>query len=324
MRNAIVRLVFLMAVAVAGSAAWAVWLSGDEPSDAPPAVRLYAVEQDAIVSVKVATDAGEAAFERGPEGWRFASEPLLPVNLDRWGGIVLLLSGPNADRTLPDPADPAEYGLDAPSTASVGLVGGDSVTVRLGADTPDGRHTYAKVEGQPGVALVNAPWGGALARLVSEPPWPYWFYRVPPSLVRVFEAEGPRGAATFLLGLSGAESARVVVGETARDLDAAERAEVMRLVGGPPDLRLLPLPDGETIETLGFAEPAGPVGFIRLSYELAAPLEDRSVYSAVYAIGGLTPDGDARYALTAHAPALLAFDEAWVSDALALAERHLP
>ena len=322
MRNAVARLVLLMAVAVAGGATWAVWLGGGEetPGD-PPAVRLYAVEQDAIVSVKVATGAGEAAFERGPEGWRFASEPLLPVNLDRWGGIVLLLSGPNADRTLPDPADPAEYGLGAPSTVSVGLADGGGVTVRLGADTPDGRHTYAKVDGRAGVALVNAPWGDTLLRLASEPPWPYWFYRVPPSLVRVFEVEGPRGAVTFLLGLSGDDSARLVVDETARDLDADERAEVMRLAGGPTGLRLLPLPDGETLETLGFAEPAG---FIRLSYELAAPLEDRSVYSAVYAIGGLTPAGDARYALTADAPALLAFDEQWLGDALALAERHLP
>ena len=324
MRNAVVRLALLAAVAVAGGAAWAVWLSGDESPDPAASVRLYSVEQDAIVSVSVAIDAGEAAFERGPEGWRFASEPLLPVNLDRWGGIVLLLSGPNADRVLPDPPDPAEYGLDAPSTVSVGLAGGGGVTVRLGSDTPDGRHTYAKVDGQPGVALVNAPWGDALARLASEPPWPYWLYRVPPSLVRVFEAEGPRGPATFLLGLSGAGSARVVVGETTRDLDADERAEVMRLVGGPPDLRLLPPPDGETLDALGFAEPAGPAGFIRLSYELAAPLEDRSLYSAVYAIGALTPAGDARYALTADAPALLTFDEAWVSDALSLAERYLP
>ncbi len=324
MRSAVVRLVLLALVAAAGAAAWAAWLRGeDAPPEAQPAVRLYAVEQDAIVSVRIATGDGEAAFTRGPDGWRFASDPLLPVNPDRWGGIVLLLSGPRVDRVLPAPDDPGDFGFDAPSTVAVGLSGGREVTVRLGDLSIDGRSYYATVDGREGAALVNAPWADALARLVREPPRPYWFYQVEPSLVRVFEAETTRGAVTFLLGLSTAEgepSARVVAGGSARDLDAGERAELMRLVGGPPGFRVLPWPRGRGLDSLGFASPEA---FIRLSYELASPVDDRSVFSAVYAIGAPTPDGDGRYAATGDADALLAFDAAWTGAALTLAERYL-
>ncbi len=324
MRNAVARLGVLLVAAALGAVAWALWFGGEEPApEEQPAARLYAVEQDAVAGVRVRTAEGEAVFERGPEGWRFASNPLLPVNLDRWGGIVLLLSGPQTDRVLPDPADPAEYGLDAPWTVAVRLADGQETTVRLGAATPDGEHYYAKVEGRAGVALVNAPWGDTLARLVSEPPRPYWFYQVEPSLARVFEVETPLGAVTFLLGLSlvdGEPSARVVVDDAARDLEEEERAELMRLVGGPPVFRVLPMPGDQTLSALGLAPPEA---VIRLSYELAAPLGDRTTFSTVYAIGAQTPGGDARYALTDDAAALLAFDAGWVSEALALAERYL-
>ena len=325
MRGAVYRLVLLVIVAAVATTAWVVWLrGGEESAPPPPALRLYAVGQDQIVTVTVETEQGTAAFARRQEGWSFAAEPLLPVNLDRWGGIVLLLSGPQIDRLLPEPGDLSSYGLDAPSTVSVGLANGDRVTVRLGANTPDGRHYYAQVDGRPGVALVNAPWGDTLARLVSEPPRPYWYYRTDSALVRVFEVEHAAGVATFLLGLSsvnGEPSARVVVGDVARDLDGAEREELMRIVGGPNTFQVLPWPGGESLEGLGLASPDV---LIRLSYELSTPLETRSVFSTVYAVGAHTPGGDERYVLTDDAPSLLAFDAAWVEAAVEFAGRRLP
>ncbi len=325
MRGAVFRLVLLVLVAAVATTAWVIWFRGEEES-APPssALRLYAVDQDQIGTVTVETDQGRAAFARRQEGWFFAAEPLLPVNLDRWGGIVLLLTGPEIDRVLPEPENLSSYGLDAPSTVSVGLGNGDRVTVRLGANTPDGRHYYAQVDGQSGVAIVNAPWGDALARLVSEPPRPYWFYRTDPTLVRVFEVENADGAATFLLGLSsvdGKPSARVVVGDTARDLGGAEREELMGIMGGPNTLQLLPWPSDQSLDDLGLASPDV---FIRLSYELPTPLENRSVFSTVYAIGVQVPGGDGYYVLTDDAPSLLAFDAAWVEEAMDLAGRRLP
>ncbi len=325
MRGAVYRLVLLVIVAAVATTAWAIWLrGGEESTPPPPALRLYAIDQDQIMTVTVETDQGRAAFARRQEGWFFAAEPLLSVNLDRWGGIVLLLSGPQIDRVLPEPEDLSSYGLDAPSTVSVGLANADRVTVRLGANTPDGRHYYAQVDGRPGVALVNAPWGDALARLVSEPPRPYWFYRTDPALVRVFEVESADGAATFLVGLSsvnGEPSARVAVGDMARDLDGTEREELMGVVGGPNPFQVLPWPSGQSLEGLGLASPDV---FIRLSYELPTPLENRSVFSTVYAVGAQTPGGDGYYVLTDDAPSLLAFDAAWVEQAMDLAGRHLP
>ena len=325
MHGAVVRLALLVLAAAVGVGAWALWFRADEApvEEEPVRSRLYAVEQDAIVSVRVATPDGEAAFVRGAGGWTFAGDPLTPVNLDRWGGVVLLLSGPHADRELPPGPDPAEYGLDAPSTVTVGLADGGAVTVRLGDATPDGEHRYVSVEGRAGVALVNAPWGDVLARLVSEPPHPYWRYDVDPALVRVFEAETERGVVTFLLGIEvvdGEPSSRVVVGDGARDLSDAERAALRGVVGGPSALRTLPLPEGASPASLGF-EP--PHAVVRLGYELPPNASEGLLYSGVYSIGGLTPDGAARYVRVDDPAPLLAFDAGWVAEVAALVERYI-
>lgn len=324
MRSAAIRLGLLALAALAlGGAWWALFREGGEEREpAARRERLYAVAQDAITSVAVWTPDGEASFRRGADGaWAFDTEPPLPVNPDRWGGVTLLLSGPEVERVLGGAPDAGEYGLDAPSAvARVGLADGSAVVVRLGDRTPDGRNFYAQVEGRDAVALVNAPWGEAAARLASDPPWPSWFYAVAPERVRVFELERDGREATFLLGLSEADgepSARVHAGGEARDLDAAERAAALALAGGPSDLRAL-APDAA-----GFAETnlRDPALIVRVSYERDSPGDGRLLATAVYAIGARLPDGSAYYASAEGADYLLAFDAAWVDAALALAER---
>ena len=134
MRSAVVRFALLLAVAVVVVAVWTLVLDGDEEQeDVSAPTRLYTVPQDEIMSVTVRTETARVAFERGNEGWRFADAPLVPVNLDRWGGIVLLLSGPEVERLLAPPSNLDQFGLDSPSAISIGLIDGRQVEVRLGA-----------------------------------------------------------------------------------------------------------------------------------------------------------------------------------------------
>lgn len=332
MRNAVVRLALLALAALIAGAAWWALLRGDDDDERAPAARrerLYAVAQDDIASVMVRTADGEATFRRGADGsWAFDADPPLPVNPDRWGGVTLLLSGPEVERVLvaPDTGGAAnggadEFGLDAPSAVvRVGLADGSAVTARLGDRTPDGRNVYAQVEGREAVALVNAPWGEALTRLATDPPYPSWFYAVDPARVRLFEIERDGWAVTFLLGLTetdGEASARVHAGVASRGLTADERAALLGIAGGPGEFRVL-APDAASAVETGLHDPTL---IVRVSYERLAPADGPRLASAVYAIGARLPDGVAYYAATQDADYLLTFDAAWVDAAAALAAR---
>ena len=334
MRNAVVRLALLALAALIAGAAWQALLRDDDDEERGATnperrERLYAVAQDDIASVMVRTADGEAAFRRGADGsWAFDADPPLPVNPDRWGGVTLLLSGPEVERVLvaADAGGGAnggadEFGLDAPSAVvRVGLADGSAVTARLGDRTPDGRNVYAQVEGRDAVALVNAPWGEALTRLATDPPFPSWFYAVDPARVRLFEMERDGRAVTFLLGLTetdGEASARVHAGGASRGLTADERAALLEIAGGPGELRVL-APDAASVAETGLRDPTL---IVRVSYERLASADGPRLASAVYAIGSRLPDGAAYYAATQDADYFLTFDAAWVDAASALAAR---
>lgn len=323
MRSAVVRLVLLLAVAAAALAVWLFALaSGNQPDTTLPRVRLYSAAQDTIVDVAVRTAAADVAFEKRDGAWYFTDDPLVPVNLDRWGGVVLLLSGPDVERQLPPPDALHEFGLDAPSVVSVGLADGRQVSVRLGAETPDGRNVYAQLDGGQGVALINEPWAGVLLRLATDPPLPYWYYRVDPARVRLFEIEGADGIVTFLLGLPGTDTMspdRVVMGDVATDLVGSIRDAVLKTAGGPGMFEVAEWPADLPVEGTGLDSPQA---FIRVTYELTVPLDDKSAASVAYAVGARTPDGARYYAAAQDTPLLLEFDAAWVEEALSLVRRE--
>ena len=323
MRNAVVRLVLLLAVAAVALAVWLFALDGrEQPETTPPRARLYSVEQDDVVNVAVRTGTDAVSFEKRDGLWYFSDNPLLPVNLDRWGGVVLLLSGPEVERRLPPPDAPHEFGLDAPSVVDVGLADGQQISVRLGEETPDGRNVYAQLDGEQGVALVNEPWAGVMLRLAADPPRPYWYYRVDPARVRLLEIESAEGIVTFLLGLPGADgesSNSVVQGDVASDLTDDQRRTVLSVAGGPATFGVARWPAGLSAESTGLDSPRS---FVRVTYELAVPLEDKVAVSAAFAVGERTPGGDGYYAATPDAPLLLTFDAAWVEETLSLAKRE--
>ena len=110
-------------------------------------------------------------FNKTPEGWVF-QETREPVNNERWGGIVLLLTGPRSSRVLVERVDnPEEYGLaPALTRISVTVLGGKEILMSIGDKTPNGDSSYAMFDGSTTLFTVPSDWADILNRLVTEPP----------------------------------------------------------------------------------------------------------------------------------------------------------
>ena len=141
------------------------------PGAEPDPPFFYDVDMGDITNVSVTYQGQQEVFVKIENQW-FFEDTGEPVNMDRWGGITLLLTGPQAARVLQEQIDnPAEYGLDPPETyIIVTLEGGRQASVLLGNMTPDGISHYAQVEGYSPLYLVTSTWGSVLNRLVTEPP----------------------------------------------------------------------------------------------------------------------------------------------------------
>lgn len=159
-----------------------------EIQDEPP--WFYNVDMSGITRITIIDRGEEAAFFFGADRkWHMGDLDGLPVSLDRWGGVVLLLTGPKSRRLLDEqPTDLVPYGLDVPSTrVEVDLRDGQVINVLLGLSTPDGQNRYAQVEGFHQVFTVFSGWGETLTRLVAEPPYPEWYYNIDPIEVTSIE-----------------------------------------------------------------------------------------------------------------------------------------
>lgn len=141
----------------------------EEPEPTNPWV--YDVTYGDIVGVKV-THAGETqSFVKSEDGWIFSESGEL-VDVDRWGGITLLLAGPRSSRVLEESVQDASiFGLDPPLTRfELTLKSGRKVVVLAGNKTPNYSNSYAMTPGSTALFTVPAEWTDVLTRLVTEPP----------------------------------------------------------------------------------------------------------------------------------------------------------
>ena len=140
----------------------------------------YTASMGDIERISVISGEFQEAFIRKDRVWRFDDARGLPLDQGRWGGITLLLSGPQSQRVLAGPnSKPERYGLDSPQlTIDVNLTGDRKIQVILGHVTPDGTYHYAMRQDDPKIYLVDATWGQVIGRLAEEPPYPEWYYQV--------------------------------------------------------------------------------------------------------------------------------------------------
>ncbi|MDP2954013.1 MAG: DUF4340 domain-containing protein, partial [Chloroflexota bacterium] len=128
------------------------------------------------VRVEVRYQGKKMAFVRGEDKstWYFDEPERGEVNLERWSGVPLLLSGPRSKRLLewtPNPAKLPEYGFNRPlMEIDLGIEGGGSGTILLGDKTPDGGAYYLMIKGYTPLYLVDYTWVDVIGRLVTEPP----------------------------------------------------------------------------------------------------------------------------------------------------------
>ena len=163
------------------------------PQREPDPPWFYNVHENDINHISVTYQGATQAFVKRETNWFFddgTGEPGESVDVSRWGGIPLLLTGPRSRRLLEEQIDnPAFFGLDPPVTSiGITLRDGRQLNVLLGDSTPDGAGNYVQLEGDAPLFIVDITWGGVLNRLVTEPPV---LATVPPVLAATAEAEAP-------------------------------------------------------------------------------------------------------------------------------------
>ena len=142
-----------------------------EPAERDERPFIYHVNPDGIVGINVKYQDDEVGFVLTEEGWVFDDAEGAPVDMQRFGGMTYLLSGPKADRTLEAPVDLALYGLDEPQgTVTIVHRNMQPIVLYLGALNTDRTQRFIRLQGVSDVYLVHSSWTQVLTRLATEPP----------------------------------------------------------------------------------------------------------------------------------------------------------
>ena len=139
----------------------------------PPAGAIYQIPEDSLRTVTVTHKGVKILFSKDPQGaWHFDTNDGEVVNQNRWGGIPLLLSGPQYQRLLiSNPTDLTPYGLQAPQTViDLTLTAGLKTNIKIGDLTPNGDNYYVQAADDPSIYLVDKSFPEVIQRLANEPP----------------------------------------------------------------------------------------------------------------------------------------------------------
>jgi hypothetical protein len=148
-----------------------------EPTESPPDVWSYEEDDINHITMRLPREKKAIAFAKVVKGndynWFIDSSPRKPISLKRWGGIVLLLSGPQSRRVIANQVTDMDlYGLNTPSL-EISLVIGkkkENLTVIVGDRTPDDKAVYVILKEHKTVYLLDHTWYEVMIRLVREPP----------------------------------------------------------------------------------------------------------------------------------------------------------
>ena len=143
--------------------------------ESPPEV--WSVEEDSIkgIDIFLPSEGKSVSFVLGAdEYWDFNDAKQTSVSLARWGGIVLLVTGPASRRQLADKiTNPADFGLTTPTLiVKLTLTNRGPLEILVGDPTPDEEHTYIMVKGGDPLYMVHNSWPRVFTRLVTNPPYP--------------------------------------------------------------------------------------------------------------------------------------------------------
>ena len=259
--------------------------------------------------------------------WYFDDLTNIPADMFRWGGITQLLGGPRTQRVLSQYIEnPEQYGLGNPkSQFTVTLRDKSKVTLLLGDLTPNGANNYARVEGFPQLVLVDASWGAVLERLVTEPPYPEWYYSSlngQPREVLLFN----NNEVTRAYGWERSEEQWYLCNipiET--DPCSGDRKADTNKVDNELDHFGNPIIGGAVALGLGDDDEHEPYGTIIDSPYIAVRIENLNEETGVtevtrltMTIGDTTEDGESRYAVANETSDVILVDAKWADRVLEL------
>ncbi len=182
MNYKITVLLILLALATAGIFYYFSSNQSEEVSIDPP--WFYQVSMDDINFIEVTRkDKSVGFYKNNDRTWSFVNPKGIPPSYERWGGVTLLLSGPQTQRLLVADKvdDPAQYGLDDPNLIiNFDLVGGRNLTLKLGGATSDFKHYYCQINDFEELFIISSMWNDVLGDLVDELPYPKWYVKRDP------------------------------------------------------------------------------------------------------------------------------------------------
>ena len=290
----------------------------EEVEEEPP--WFYNLDIADLTRIHIEDPEGTATFYLGDDSyWHIDDPDGIPVSLERWGGITLLLTGPRSRRLLDEQPTALEpYGLDAPPTViAVDLKDGRSINVLIGSPTPDGNNNYAQVEGFAQVFTVFSGWRESLVKLIEDPPYPEWYYNVTIDGLNRFELFTEQG----FLSLIKEEEEWRFNNDEANAVDAEELSPILESLRKPE--QELVVYDTLDISPYGLAEP-----WLSLFVETQKPDDEgfNVISHTRFLVGGKTEDGNHYYLQTQRGefamPEIFTAEAAWVEGLQELAAEY--
>lgn len=114
---------------------------------------LLALETGDIIALSL-DYSGEVSFEKTGEGWRYTADSAFPVDEGRINAMLTALTELKTTKTIEDPGELSQYGLDEPA-CSISLTAAGDSQVLIGNETDMGGERYLSL-GDGKVYLTDA------------------------------------------------------------------------------------------------------------------------------------------------------------------------
>lgn len=167
---------FGVLIILAGSIFYIHYTTPEKKDEKGP--EIWSVDEENIehIRIRVPRKNKEVAFFKGKdEKWFFDDQTKHPVYQKRWGGIVLLVSGPKSKRMIAEKVENLEeYGFADPQMIiDLGVKGRNGpLQILFGDPTPKKDQFYVKLKHSSPVYIIADIYCQVLMRLAVEPPIP--------------------------------------------------------------------------------------------------------------------------------------------------------
>ena len=280
-----------------GGTVLVIWLTGSD--DSPPKNPwLYGIDQTSIVHISVSHQDQTVDYQRktGSTDWFILGDPVIPVFPQKWSGTPLLLSGGRVTRVLADSiSDPTSFGLDPPVTKVwVTDRSGNTVEFHLGDPTPDTRHHYATLVGDPALFTVPLSFADEIKRLAITPPY-LQLYQLEDQALEYIEVQVDDQAKIYLKNRNTGQW--VIEGDILIPVFAEKWGDIPEILSGPRVDQVV----AGSVDDLAKYGLDPPETTVRVAIQTGQITE--------FHLGNSTDDGQYRYASVVGNPRLFAMSE---------------